>query len=95
MEKALPEIYVVYNDHKFEFASQEAKAAFLKDPERYAPVLGGHCVVAFAKTGEKVVGKFCREHNGQQFWFASKEVREEFKAAPDHFTEMMDDATEE
>lgn len=95
MEKALPEIYMIYNDHKFEFASNEAKATFLNDPERYAPVLGGHCVVTFVKTGEKVVGKYCREHNGQQYWFANKEIREEFKADPDHFTKKMGDATKE
>ena len=95
LEKAMPEIHAIHNGHKYEFATEEAKAAFLKDPERYAPVLSGHCVVTFAKTGEKVVGKFCREHNGQQYWFASKEVREEFKAAPDQFIEMLDDATEE
>lgn len=95
LEKALPEIHTIYGGYKYEFASEEAKAAFLKDPDRYVPVLGGHCVVTFVKTGEKVVGRFCREHNGKQYWFANKEIREEFKASPDHFVEMIDDLTDE
>ena len=95
MEKALPEIHTIYNGHKYEFASKEAKAAFLNEPDRYVPVLGGHCVVTFVNTGEKVVGRFCREHNRKQYWFASKEIREEFKAAPDQFIEMIAEMIEE
>ncbi len=91
LDPASPEIWTNYKGHRFEFASEEAKEQFLLDPEHYAPVLSGHCIVTFAKTGEKVVGKYCREQDGRQYWFASKELREEFKADPDQFLDAIDD----
>ena len=91
LDPASAEIWTNYKGHRFEFATEEAKEQFLRDPEHYAPVLNGHCVVTFAKTGEKVVGKFCREQDGRQYWFASKELREEFKADPDQFLDAIDD----
>ena len=49
-----------------------------------------------SNTGEKVVGKCCREQDGRQYWFASKELREEFKADPEQFLDAMDnDASDE
>lgn len=91
LDPASAEIWTNYKGHRFEFASEEAKEQFLRDPEHYAPVLNGHCVVTFAKTGEKEVGKYCREQAGRQYWFASKELREEFKAAPNQFLDAIDD----
>ncbi len=90
LDPASVEIWTNYNGHRFEFASEEAKEQFLLDPEHYAPVLNGHCVVSFAKTGEKVVGRYCREQDGRQYWFASKELREEFKADPNQYLEAID-----
>ena len=91
LDPASAEIWTNYKGLRFEFASEEAKEQFLRDPEQYAPVRSGHCVVTFAKTGEKVVGKCCREQDGRQYWFASKELREEFKADPDQFLDAIDD----
>ena len=96
LDTASPDIWTNYKGHRFEFASEDAKEQFLSDPEHFAPMLSGHCVVTFAKTGEKVVGKCCRELDGRQYWFASKELREEFKADPDQFLDAMDnDASDE
>ena len=91
LDQASADIWTNYKGHRYEFASEEAKEQFLLDPEHYSPVLGGHCVVTFAKTGEKVVGMCCREQNGRQYWFASKELREEFKSDPDQFLDEIDD----
>lgn len=95
LEKASSAIHTEYEGRTYRFASEEAKAKFLNDPERYAPVLNGYCVVTFAKTGEKVVGNCCRDHGGKQYWFVNKEAREEFKADPEHFLELLDDSADE
>ena len=96
MDKTSDEFSTIHKGQKYLFASAEAKEKFDSDPEHYSPVLNGHCIVTFAKTGEKVIGNFCREHNGRQYWFASKELREEFKASPDQFIdEMADEASDE
>jgi YHS domain-containing protein len=91
LEPASPEIWTSYKGHRYEFASENAKEQFLENPEHFAPVLCGHCIVTFTKTGEKVIGSYCREHDGRQYWFASKELRDEFKADPDGFVDAMDD----
>lgn len=94
LDQANSEIWTIHNGHRFEFATEEAKQEFLQNPERYAPVLNGCCIVTFEKTGEKVVGNCCREHAGKQYWFASKELREEFKLDPDRFIEAIGDEEE-
>ena len=91
MESAASGIWTDYKGVRYRFASPEAKDKFLNDPDHFAPVLNGHCIVTFARTGEKVLGKFCREHDGRQYWFATKELRNEFKADPEKFCDALDD----
>lgn len=91
LDSADPEIWANYKGHRYEFASEEAKEQFLRDPEHYVPALTGHCIVTYSKTGELVVGNYCREQDGRQYWFASKELREEFKSNPDRYVDAVDD----
>jgi len=44
-----PEIHATYGDATYYFASDENKATFEADPERYAPQYGGFCAVAVSE----------------------------------------------
>ncbi len=46
-----------FDGQKYLFSSERHRAIFLAAPERYAPVLGGDCVVTFAETGQRVAGE--------------------------------------
>lgn len=44
-----PEIAAEHDGARWAFASEETRAAFLADPERYAPQYGGYCAYAAAR----------------------------------------------
>jgi len=53
-QKGKDDIIVEHESVKFKFASQENKAKFEAQPEKYLPQYGGYCAYAIGKNGEKV-----------------------------------------
>lgn len=48
---------VIHEGRLYLFASEQAKEAFWRDPNRYAPVFGGDDVVLFVESGQRVPGQ--------------------------------------
>lgn len=48
----LAEITATYNGATFAFASEENRAAFLADPDYYAPAYDGHCAYGVSRGGK-------------------------------------------
>jgi YHS domain-containing protein len=65
---------------KYVFATEENKAMFEKQPERYEIQLGGTC----ARMGPQVGGNadLYSVHNGRIYIFGSGECQKRFEAAP-------------
>jgi protein disulfide-isomerase len=47
----------IHDGRLYLFAAVEAQQAFLRDPHRYAPMLGGDDVVTFVETGKRIPGQ--------------------------------------
>jgi YHS domain-containing protein len=72
------------------FATPRERDIFIASPERYLPVLGGDCVVTFAETEVRVPGRleWGLIHRQRIYFFASEQMREQFKADPDFYTDV-------
>ncbi|MBN2738302.1 MAG: YHS domain-containing protein [Spirochaetales bacterium] len=77
--KADPYIAADYNGYKFLFATEQNKAEFLKNPQKYLPAFGGYCAFGISlgvffpvevETWEMVDGKVMFNY--------SKEIQELF-----------------
>lgn len=74
----------VHRGKLYFFANQSYRDIFLKDPDRYAPVLAGYDVVIYRETGRLVEGKtefggfVGQNDNRVVFLFASKENKLKF-----------------
>ncbi len=70
------------------FANQREKDIFIAAPEKYAPVLGGDCIVSYAETGKRIPGdpRFGVVHRGRIYLFASALLRERFQNNTDRYT---------
>ncbi len=66
------------------FPSAKEKEMFLANPVKYAPVLGGDCVVCRVNAGVRMPGKaaFAVVHNKRAYLFPSAKERDAFKADP-------------
>lgn len=62
------------------FPGEEQKKMFDAEPVKYVPVLGGDCIVAFKKMGERVPGDIRQAaiHEDRLFLFSNEMAREEF-----------------
>lgn len=70
-----------YDGKTYYFPSDEVKAAFDADPAAYVPVLGGDCVVCYAKDGKtRSPGniRFASLTNQRLFLFPNDEIRQMF-----------------
>ena len=47
--KGRPEINLVWDDRRYQFASEENRALFKADPVRYAPQFSDYCAMALSK----------------------------------------------
>lgn len=85
--KGPPSIQEAFDGHTYYFADQEGKRRFSADPAKYAPVLGGDCVVSLVKTGKRVPGNIRQAslHDGRLFLFANEQGRQMFAADPRSF----------
>lgn len=79
-----PDIAVTFNGMRYEFASEEARADFLKEPARYVPAANGTDIVRLALTGESAPGKLDHAvwYKGRLYLFADVETMEAFVASP-------------
>ncbi|MEE8450920.1 MAG: hypothetical protein V3R99_03365 [Thermoguttaceae bacterium] len=88
--KGSPAYQTTYDGRLYFFPGEKYKNLFLADPTRFAPVLGGDCVVSFAKTGRRMPGSVRHSvtHRGRLFMFANDEAREMFSANPDAYSDL-------
>jgi YHS domain-containing protein len=80
--QANEEIHTEHAGIRYFFASEAAQEEFKLNPEKFAPVLGGDCIVTFARTGDRITGNFVANHEGQQYWFVDEQARTDFKTDP-------------
>jgi len=82
--KGSPEFKTVYDGRTYLFSDRQHKDAFLADPVKFVPALGGDCVVTFARWGNRVPGNVYHSalRKGRLFLFADEQAKETFEADP-------------
>lgn len=85
--KGSPEHAVEYDGKVYLFPGQEQRDMFAKNPQKYAPVLGGDCVVCYVNNGDRVAGSVRNAalSGGRLYLFPNKELRQEFLDNPDKY----------
>ena len=81
-----------FEDRAYFFSTADAKAAFDRNPESYAPAYGGIDPVAWLEQRQMVEGQYLREYGGRFYLFATKDNWETFKTSPQRFV-LRDAAT--
>ncbi len=78
-----------YDGRRFRFVDPEAREAFLKEPERYLPGDGGHCVVHRVDEGQEVPGdpRFGVYYKGRLYLCADALSRQRFAEDPDRYAQ--------
>jgi YHS domain-containing protein/thioredoxin-related protein len=84
-----PDIRWTYDDSVYQFASEEAREAFRREPERYVPSNGGHCVVGTVDDGKSIAGdaRFGVYYHGRLYLCASEEARRRFAREPRRYAD--------
>jgi len=79
----------LFDGQLYRFSDARQREIFAAAPQRYAPVLGGDCMVTFAETGERTVGDlhYGLQHGQRLFFFAGPEPRERFREDPTRFVD--------
>lgn len=93
----LESIFADHFRYRYQFASEENKAEFLKNPAKYEIQLGGACGRMGALSGPGSVGIYA-VHNGKLYIFASEGCRKTFLSRAKDLLEVPDappTATEE
>ncbi|NOY40259.1 MAG: hypothetical protein GXP26_00280 [Planctomycetes bacterium] len=80
--------HVFFDGQIYWFANQREKDIFIAAPEKYAPVLGGDCLVSYSETGKRIPGdpRFGVVHRGRIYLFASELLRERFQNNTERYT---------
>jgi len=78
-----------FDGREYRFANLRARAIFAAAPEKYAPVLGGDCIVTFADTGQRVPGRI--QHGvvrgGRLYFMADQRRLGDFTADPARYVD--------
>lgn len=84
---AQPHIQSTFGLHTLTFSTDEARIAFEANPQRYAPVAGGHDTVILSTRQEEVPGKldFALWYRGRLHLFSSRETMASFLENPQQF----------
>ncbi|QDT66151.1 hypothetical protein [Calycomorphotria hydatis] len=84
---ALPEFVSVYQARTYEFSSAAAKARFEANPERYAPINGGHDVVLTAAGELDTEGSLRNAvwYKDRLYMFRTNQTLNEFNQEPGRF----------
>ncbi len=79
---------ITFDRQVFYFPSAKEKAMFAADPARFAPALGGDCVVCQVKMGVRMPGKseYAVVHNDRIYLFPSAKEKALFQADPASYT---------
>lgn len=79
-EKGSTKFQFAFDDAVYWFKSEDHRAKFAADPERYAPQYGGYCAIALA-AGEKVEAdpEAWSISNGKLYVFGAKDGMSEFR----------------
>ncbi len=80
--KGISQFSAQHDGKTYLFPGEEQRQMFLKNPEKYAPALGGDCVVALVELGKRVPGKlnFGALHDGRLYLFANEKAKGMFLA---------------
>jgi YHS domain-containing protein len=78
---------VTFDRQGYYFPSVKEKEMFRANPVKYAPALGGDCVVCRVHGGLRVPGKvgLAVVHKQRAYLFASEQERDQFKADPERY----------
>ena len=81
---------VKHEGRKYLVAGENEKQMFLAEPERYAPALGGDCIVSLSDDGKLVPGSVYHSLivEGKLYLFAGSEQERAFKADPTDYFEL-------
>ena len=81
--------HVEHKGKKYLLAGEMEKKLFLEDPARYAPVLGGDCLVSQTDAGKLTPGSVYHPliYEGKLYLFAGPEQVRAFKADPTKYVE--------
>lgn len=82
--KGNPSIQSVLDGRTYYFANEQGKQMFAENPVKFAPVLGGDCVVSLVKMGQRVSGSIHHAslRDGRLFLFANQDGKKMFEADP-------------
>lgn len=82
--KGNPTIQARHDGKTYYFPSDEKRQLFLKNPDKYAPALGGNCAVCMTEMQKQEPGSihFSALHEGRLFLFPSAEIKAKFMADP-------------
>ena len=74
----------------FRFASEAARAEFLRQPERYTPANNGECTVSQVEKGQLLAGnpRWGVVYSGHLFLFRSGEERQLFAKEPERYARV-------
>ncbi len=83
--------HVDHEGRRYLLAGDKEKKLFLEDPERYAPMLGGDCIVSKADEGKQTPGSVYHTliYEGKLYLFAGPEQVRAFKADPTRYVEPL------
>lgn len=76
-----------YDGRIYYFPEEKQKNMFLADPAKYAPALGGDCIVCYAKMGARSPGSVQHGslYQGRLFLFPDENMRAEFRGNPNPY----------
>jgi len=85
----LNEHQALFDGQLYRFADARQRDIFAAAPQRYAPVLGGDCMVTFAETGERILGElhYGLQYGQRLFFFAGPEQLKRFQKNPARFVD--------
>jgi YHS domain-containing protein len=78
-----------YDGKTYHFPSADQKTMFEADPAKFAPVLGGDCVVCLKDMGKRVAGvpEHAVVHRDRLYLFPSAEIKTKFEQSPDRYAD--------
>ncbi len=85
--KGSPEQSLIFDGHRYLFASPAEKQKFQSDPARYVPLLGGDCSVSYVKMGKRTPGSIQHAlfYGGRLVLLANEGAKKVFAGNPSQF----------
>ena len=85
--KGSPQHQATYDGVTYYFPEEAIKEKFLANPAKYAPALGGDCIVCYAKLGKRVPGSvyYSARYDNRLFLFPGAEQQQAFLGNPKEF----------